>query len=469
MSLTSRIREVVRLLLHRNEKEAELDSEIHAYFQTQVDRLIQRGMSPEGARRLVRLKFEGSEQVKEKVREVRTGAGIISIVRDLKYALRTLRKNRTFAAVAILTLALRIGATTAIFSVVYAVLLQPLPYRNVNRLVLLFQSGRDDARQPFLFSDLQSLKSQSRSFSDIATYYKDTGFSRVTLTGGNEPSSAQGGYVSSNFFPILGLAPSGGRVFTADEESRGERVVVLSHKLCVQRFGSVLNAVGKELEIDGSRFQVVGIIPAAFQFPARDVAFWAPITTNRYWLDRPTTGTNGRGFYARWNALGQLKPGITEKQAQTELSILAPRIDESDLGLNRELGLTVVPLRAEVDRNTQLALSILLAAVSFLLLIACANAAHLMLARGADREQEIAVRFSLGASRRDVLRQLLTESIVVSFCAGLFGVLLAMAGVRALIAFAPADVPRLEQATVIGSYSTLRVISELEFLEHHFS
>jgi putative ABC transport system permease protein len=182
MSLTARLRALFQLLFRRGQTEAELNSEIQSYFEIQVEREMQRGMSAEEARRWVRLNFEGSEQVKERVREVRTGAGIISAVRDLKYALRTLRKNRFFAAVTILTLALGIGATTAIFSVVYAVLLKPLPYRDANRLVSLFQTGPEDSRQPFLLPDLQTLKAQSRSFSDIAVFYKDTGFSRVTLT-----------------------------------------------------------------------------------------------------------------------------------------------------------------------------------------------------------------------------------------------------------------------------------------------
>lgn len=448
MSLITRARGLLQFLLRRGDLEKELNNEVEEYFETLVDRQVQRGVPVKEARRLVRLNFEGSEQVKEKVRDVRTGAGMIAALRDLKYALRVLRKHRPFAVVTILTLALGIGATTAIFSVVYAVLLQSLPYRDVNRLVMLFQTGREDSRQPFLLSDLQALKAQCRSFSDIAIYYKDTGFSRVTLTGVSEPRSVQGGYVSNNFFSILGMAPSIGRVFTADEESRGERVMILSHKLCTQRFVSMPNPIGKGVEIDGASFQIIGVMPANFQFPARDIEFWAPITTNRSWLDRPTRGTNGRGFYARWNALAQLKPGVSLEQAQTEMKVLAHRIDEREPELNGGLGLAAVPLRVEVSGNTRLALSILLAAVSFLLLIACVNAAHLTLAHGANRGQEIAVRLSLGARRSDVVRQLLTESMVLSVCAGICGALLAVAGVRALVAFAPGNVPRLEQASV---------------------
>jgi predicted permease len=448
MPVIARIRELFQLLLHRDQKEAELNVEIQAYFEMQVERQMERGMSVEEARRWTRLNFEGSEQVKERVRDVRTGAGLISVLRDLKYALRTLRRNRVFAIVTILTLALGIGATTAIFSVVYAVLLKPLPYHDPNRLVSLFQTGPEDSRQPFLLSDLLILKSHARSFSDIAVYYKDTGFSRVTLTGVSEPQSAQCGYVSSNFFSLLGIAPSLGRVFTADEEVRGERVVVLSHKLCIQRFGSVLNAIGKGFEIDGAAFQVIGVMPTDFQFPAPDIEFWAPITTNRYWFDHPMKGSNARGFYARWNALGRLKPGVSIQQVQTELSVLAPQLVQRDPELNRGLGLVAVPVEVEVNGNTRLALLILLAAVSILLLIACLNAAHLMLAHGANREQEIAVRVSLGARRGDVVRQLLIESLALSLCAGFCGVILAVVGVHALIASAPDNVPRLEQAAV---------------------
>ncbi len=382
MSVIRRVRELFRLLLHREENEAELNSEVEAYFDIQVERQMQRGMTRDEARRWVRLSFDGSEQVKERVREVRTGAGVISTVRDFNYALRTLGKNRLFAGVSILTLALGIGATTAIFSVVYAVLLEPLPYYDANRLVSLFQAGPEDSRQPFLLSDLEAFKAQSRSFSEIAVYYKDTGFSRVTLTGINEPKSAHGGYVSGNLFSLLGMTPSYGRTFTEDEQLRGERVVVLSHKLCMQRFGSIPNAIGRSIEIDGSPFQIIGVMPTDFQFPAPDVEFWAPISTNRYWLDQPVRGRNGRGFYARWNALARLKRGVSIREAQTELSVLGPQLAQRDPELNRGLGIVAAPLQVEVRGNTRVALLILLAAVSILLLIACVNAAHLMLAHG---------------------------------------------------------------------------------------
>jgi putative ABC transport system permease protein len=370
----------------------------------------------------------------------------VGILRDFHYALRTLRKNPSFALVTILTLALGIGANTAMFSVIYAVLLRPLPYHDPNRLALLYQSSPTDSRQPLLLPDFEILKGEGQSFSDVAVYYKNTGFSRVTLTGIDEPESVQAGYVSANFFPLLGIAPQRGRAFTADEQAQRQQVVVLSNALWRRRFGSVPDLAGKTLEIDGNTFQVIGVMPPDFQFPAREVQFWAPITTNRYWLERTAKGTNTRGYYARWNAIARLKPGVSLEQARTETSVLGKSLERRDPDLNQGLGLNIVPLQVELKGNTRLALLILFAAVSFVLIISCANGAHLMLARGASRDREMAVRISLGAARADLVRQLFAESIALSILAGCVGLVLAEFGVRALIAYGPRDLPRLEQA-----------------------
>src|SRR5437588_4128604 len=252
----------------------------------------------------------------------------VGIVRDFHYALRSIRKNPAFAVVTVLTLALGIGANTAMFSVIYAVLLRPLPYHDPGRVALVFQSSPTESRQPILLPDFEILKSQGQTFSDLEVYYKNTGFSRVTLTGIAEPESVQGGYVSANFFPLLGVAPLLGRVFTAEEQTQREQVVVLSNALW-RRFGS-----GRTLEIDGKSFQVIGVMPADFQFPAREIQFWAPITTNPYWLDGTVKGTYARGHYARWNAVARLKPGVSFERAQTEMSVLATRLQHRDPDLN---------------------------------------------------------------------------------------------------------------------------------------
>jgi len=206
------------------------------------------------------------------------------LLHDVHYALRQLRKNPTFAAVAVTVLALGIGANTAIFSVIEAVMLRALPYADVKRLVLI-QDAQDPENAGFLLKDIDALRSQTRSFSDIAFYYRDSGFSSVTLTHGVEPESVQGAFVSSNLFSVMGVAPALGRVFSSDEETRREHVVILSHRLWARQFGSTPNAVGQYLKINGEPFQIIGVMPRTFQFPERDQQFWAPVTTNRLWGD----------------------------------------------------------------------------------------------------------------------------------------------------------------------------------------
>jgi len=371
------------------------------------------------------------------------------MINDLRYAFRQLRMNAGFTALAVLTLALGIGGTTAIFSVIYAVLLRPLPFREPGRLVRVFNTSPDNAREPVLLQDFEIWKSQSQSFEAMANYYKNTGISRVTLTGAPEPESVQGGFVSADLLPLLGVSPQMGRAFTPEEVTRREQVVVLSHDLCKRRFGASLDSIGKMLEIDGSKFQVIGVMPATFQFPARETQFWAPITTNRHWLDRfvhDAASNRNRGFYARWDVVARLKPGVSLQQARAEMSVLGKRLEETDPVLNRGLGIGVVPLRVELSGNTRLALFILFGAVGCILLIACANVANLILARGASRDREMAVRTALGAGRRRLIRQLLTESVVLALLAGCVGLFLADQSVRALIAFGPPNLSRLDEA-----------------------
>ncbi len=213
---------------------------------------------------------------------------ISSLGHDLRYALRQLLRSPGFSVVVVLTLALGIGANTAVFSVIEAVMLRALPYVQTERLALLTDT-QDPENGGFLLRDLELLRSHKRSFSDIAFYYRDSGFSNVTLTIGPEPESIQGAFVSSNLFSMLGVAPALGRVFSFDEETRRDRLVILSHGLWARRFGLSPQVIGTDIHIDGESFQVIGIMPPTFQFPARDQQFWAPITTNRYWNDPSLT------------------------------------------------------------------------------------------------------------------------------------------------------------------------------------
>jgi putative ABC transport system permease protein len=434
-------------LLRKSNVERELDEELRHHLEQQTEQNIRLGMSPEEARYAARKAFGGMEQAKEKSRDARGVRRLEDTWRDLCYGARMLRRNPGFTTVAILSLALGIGANTAIFSVLYAVLLRPLPYRDSNHLVTIFSRGMDDPKEPFSLDDFAILKSQSQSFEAMTVFYKNTGFSRVNLTGQEEPEVVQGGFVSADFFPLLGIAPQMGRFFTPEEETQRNRVVILSQGLWNRRFGGAPGVIGRMLRIDGADFQVIGVMPATFQLPARDTQFWAPITTNRHWLDRPVRdNTHARGFYARWNVIARLKSDVSLQQAQAEMNILAKRLEEIDPDLNKGHGVNALPLRVELNGNTSLALFMLLAAASFVLLIACGNVANLILARGISREREMAIRTALGAGRVRLIRQLFTESLMLSMLSGCLGVYLAAVGVPALIALAPPDIPRLEES-----------------------
>ncbi len=374
------------------------------------------------------------------------------IFQDVRYALRQLWKSPGFTAAAVLTLALGIGANTAIFSVIEAVILRPLPYRDTNRLINI-RDLQDPQEGGFLFKDYQNLRAESTTLEDSAIYYRDSGFSQVTLTDANEPRLAQGAYVSANFFPLMGVTPELGRTFTSREDAQKERVVILSHGLWAREFGASLSAIGGNLRINGVNSRIIGVMPETFQFPASDQQFWAPLTTNPHWDDPSLLVKDphrSRGFYARWQIVSRLKPGVSMEQAGTELGTLFRQFEQSDPDANRGAGIRIAPVRVELNSKTRLALSVLFAAVLFVLLIACVNVANLVLARGSARQSEISLRISLGAGRSRVVRQLFTESILLALFSGVVGSYLAYLGLHAALAWVPAGIPRLEQMRLDG-------------------
>ena len=377
-----------------------------------------------------------------------------TLLQDLRYAARTLGKNRSFTLVAVITLALGIAVNTTMFSVIEAVILRSLPYKNPQQLVLL-SDPQDSINGGFLLKDFERLQQRTHSFAGLAICYRDSGFSRVTIGGSVEPEQVQGAFVSASFFPVMGVAPALGRVFDAKEEARQERVVLLSHGLWLNRFGGSRDVLGRTLRLNDRVFQIIGVMPATFQFPARDQMFWAPLTTNPFWND-PELATadlrhHTRFLWERWQVIGRLHDNLTLSQAQTETSAVFHQIAQDDPDQTRAIGVNLLPLRVELSGNTRLALFVLFGAVGFVLLIACSNVANLALARGAGRGREMAIRSALGAHRARLVRQLFTENLMLALVSAALGLIVSYFGIRVLIALGPPEIPRLEQTGIDSS------------------
>ncbi len=352
---------------------------------------------------------------------------------EFRYTFRQLRKHPAFTAVAIVTLALGIGANTAIFSVVNAVLLRPLPYKDDSKLVVVLHDGRN----PVAPANFLDWRSQNHVFAGMgaAQYWTPN------LTGTSDPEKLWGLHVTSDIFPLLGVQPLLGRVFLPEEETPGkEHAVVLSYRLWQSHFASDSKIVGRTIALTGENYTVIGVMPQSFKFApfwATKAELWAPLALGPRLDDR-----QGRSL----RVFARLKPGITVEKAQAEMAAISGRLEREFPGTNRDV--TVVPLREKVVGNVRPALLVLLGAVGFVLLIACANVGHMLLARAAARQREIAVRSALGASRWDVLGQFLAESLTLSLIGGAIGVLFAIWGVRALQALSPSDLPRVDSVTI---------------------
>ncbi|MGH9851101.1 MAG: ABC transporter permease, partial [Blastocatellia bacterium] len=365
MPLLPRLASLWRNLFRKARKEQELSEELDAYLELLIEQKLSEGFAPDEARRAALLELGGKQQVKEQVRAVRVGHQLETCWQDLRYALRMLRRNPGFASVAVLTLALGIGANTAIFSVVNAVLLRPLPYHEPDRLAMLWkenakQNLHEDGTSILSFLDWRA---QSQTFTDMAVF---AGVNSVFLTSGEEPDPTNIVRASANLFPLLGVKPALGRSFSAEEEERRERVVVLSHGLWQRRFGSAADVIGKTLEINGQTSQVIGVLPAGFYFPTKEAQLWEPATLfGMYDRLRAVRGNDD------WNVVGRLEPGATWRAAQAEMTAIDQRLaqayPESD---PYRVGINVVPLPLQVSgKSLRLALWVLWGAVTSVLLI----------------------------------------------------------------------------------------------------
>jgi predicted permease len=374
------------------------------------------------------------------------------VTKDVLLTLRSMRRAPGFAATALITLILAIGATTAIFSVVYAVLLRPLPYPNAKALVHIVADDPGDSRSGVPYSLFEALQGKSRTLEDVAAYYRNTGWSRVTVGGQVDPEIVQAGFCTAGLFRVLGAKPALGRAFDDREVNGVQPVAVISAAVWKRRYAGRGDVLGQSIIVDGRPVTVVGVMPPEFQFPARETELWLPITTNRYWGERlARDNVHGRGFFMRWNLVARLRAGAPTTLAQEELSGLAKRLSAQDSAWNMGLPLKVVPLSIEIAGRVRLALLLLLGAVLLVLLIACGNVANLLLARGAARSRELAIRSSLGASPTRIVRQLLTESLVLVSIATAAALVVAHGAIRLLMRWGPADLPRLQEAKLDGA------------------
>jgi putative ABC transport system permease protein len=436
MPLLAKVRSFLRNLVSARRVEADLDQEVHSHLELLITENIRAGMASKEAERAARMELGGIEQVKEQIREEQLGNWLHSVLADCRYGFRQLRKNPGATAVMVFTLALAIGATTAIFSVVYGVLLRPLPYSDSNRIMAIFEvtsTGRPNRLADPNFDDFRD---QNRSFKAIAKYNENV----VSVSGTSQPTRTTIASVSPDFLKVFGIQPILGRDFSASDAKKGAGPTVLaSYGYWRQYLGSSPDLSQLHLKIDGAVYSVIGVLPAGFRFS--DVELWLPADLE---------GENPSRTSHNYRAVGRLQDGVTVEQANGDISAIARRIHEasSEQGDYLLKDGMVLPLQDSITGKARPALLVLLGAVGFLLLVACANVANLLLAQASARERELAIRGALGAARGRLIRQFLTEAFLLSLVGGGLGVLGALGGVAGLIALAPDNLPRLESVSI---------------------
>jgi putative ABC transport system permease protein len=417
----------LRRMFRDRKAEREFDDEIQAHLESLTERYIRQGMTQDEATSAARRQFGNITLLKEANREIRGIRFIDTLVQDVRYGLWMLRRNPGFTFVAVLTLALGIGANTAIFSVVNAVLLRSLPYHDPERLVSV---GRVPSG---LFL---KWREQARSFEQIAGETEGG----ADLTGIGEPERLRTGIVSANLFATLGLAPALGRAFTPEEDrTGGTPVAILSDALWRRRFGSDPQVIGRTLTLDGQSRTVIGVMPPGFRFPVRS-DLWIPLALK---VAQESSGERDTEV----GVIARLKPGLTMESARADLSAILERQRQAFPRKYSDERVGVVGLSEGPVDNVRLALLILFGAVAFVLLIACANVANLLLARSAARGKEMAIRAAVGAGRLRLVRQLLTESLLLSLIGGAAGLLLASWGAKLLVAMSPRGFERIEESS----------------------
>ena len=431
----------------RRRRDAELDEEIAFHLRAETEARAARGESPDAAARRARQAFGNVTTVKEVTRDMWGYMWLERLLQDVQYALRMLRRSPGFAVAALATLGLGIGATTAVFSVVYGVLLRPLPYPNPNRIVRLSEEhpgGASPLPMPLLTNwTFDAWRQAPRTLAAMAAYSGREYTVRVR----DEARRLRGGEVSPALFALLGTTPQAGRFFTPDEDRPGaDRVVVLSDRLWREQFGADPTAIGAPLLVDGAAHTVVGVARPGFRFPDEKSELWTPLV-----VPPPDTATGRqKAGMSVFSALGRLAPGATIQQAAAEGTAAArsygkrPMVADLLFGVGGPVKVDVRTMVDEMTSQVRPALLVLAAGVLLVLLVACANVANLFLSRGVARQRELALRAAIGASGGRLARQLLTESAVVSAGGGALGILIGWALIRVAPVLAPADFPRLD-------------------------
>ncbi|HEY6128665.1 MAG TPA: ABC transporter permease [Candidatus Acidoferrum sp.] len=438
----------LRSLFRRAQADQELDDELRDHLEQATEQYVAKGMAPGEAQRRARLDLGGIEQTKEHCRDTRRVNRVQDLMQDLHFGLRLLRKNPGFTSIAVLTLALAIGANTAIFSAVYAVLIKPLPFKNADRLVFILKKNvpRGWSRNPIAPAEILAWRNQT-VFEDFAAYTE----SSCVLTGAGEAEEDPCETITSNLFPLLGVAPYRGRSFTSEEDKAGvPRVVILSYGLWQRRFGGDENLIGRSITVNGESHTVVGVMPANLSH-----LYASPYGSV------PGMWVSGIGLAAEHTSneyfgIARLKPGATLAQASMQMDTVSMGLEKVYPDLHGWRA-QVMSFRTNCSADTRPALLVLIAATTFVLLIACANIANLLLARGAGRANEFAIRNALGASQGRLVWQLLTESAVVCFAGGIIGVLLASGLCKGLAALAPDTLLRAAPDLAAGT-ANVRVL-----------
>jgi predicted permease len=417
----------------RARTERQLDAELRFHLEQQIADYVATGMTPEEARRRARLDFGGLDQVKEECRDVGAARFVENLIQDLRYGMRQLRRNPGFTAVAMITLALGIGANTAIFSVVYDVLLKPLPYPQPSRLIWVARTQPPfppNWSLPFSGPNYLDLARLNHSFQYIAAMFHGD----FSVTSHGEPERVTGEQVTADFFRVLGIQPMLGRGFLPGEDQAGHELeAVLSYGFWQRKFGGTRDIIGKTLTLNGQSYTIVGVMPRGFGYPSYGDEVWVPLV-----VPKTNRGDNN------YRAIGRLKAGVTLAHARADLSTIARRLATEYPESNDREGVILIPLHERLGQFMRPTLLILFAAVGLLLLIACANVANLLLARGATRQREIAVRVALGVRRRRLIAQMLVESVLLALVGGAAALLVGYYSIDILHLLKPSDLPDLK-------------------------